>query len=111
MSRAIELTRFPASDAADTVNVEGLASLVILNGLTAPIFIRWGDGENDPPEPTFFDWDWSVPGESLSIVPIPETARRARVRVIYGAPPAVTDVAAVVLGSACTWAPQVGPVA
>lgn len=111
MSKSVELAKLTPTELEATVPVDDYASLVIANGLAAPIFIRWGVAENDPPDPTFFDWDWAVPGESLMIVPVPAGERRAKMLVIYPGAPPVTDVAAVVHGSACAWAPQVGPLA
>lgn len=111
MSRTVELGKLTPAELAAVVPVEDYASLVIENGLAAPIFVRWGEAENDPPAPTSSDWDWSVPGESLMIVPVPAGKRRARLLVVYPGPAPTSDVAAIVHGSECAWAPQVGPLA
>lgn len=109
--RTIELGTLTPAELGATFAVDEYATLVVLNALAAPIFIRWGDNESDPVAPTFFEWDWSVPGEALMLIPIPAGVRRARFLVIYPGAPPVTDVRAVIHGSECAWAPQVGPLA
>lgn len=111
MTRSVELVKLSPAELTAVVPVDDYASLAILNGLSAPVYVRWSLAEADPPAPTATEWDWSVPGESLSIVPVPTGARRARLLVIYPGSVPSSDVAAVVHGSACAWAPQVGPLA
>lgn len=106
-----ELCRLNAVDNADAnAGLEGVATLVIFNGLAAPLYGAWG-GSSVPSAPNAGAWDFAIPGESYMTVPVRADSGAFRLVVDYtGAVPS-DDVQAVVYGSECAWAPFVGPLA
>lgn len=102
---ASELGRLPATDGAKaTFDLPADAeSLVVLNGLAAVIYGKWGS------PPTAGSWDFAVPGEAYMTIPRAGAAGRVHLLVAYpGAVPAA-DVQAVILAAPCAWPPFVGP--
>jgi hypothetical protein len=81
------------------------STLIVLNGLTAPIYAAYGR----PASAT--DWDFAIPGQAYMTIPLTGGENVLHVLVDYpGAVPAA-DVQAVIWASECRWPPFIGPVA
>lgn len=113
MTRGVELVKLQAENGATAVvSVVDHTTLVILNALSAPVYVTWGTSPNaDPPEPSATNWDAAAPGESYISIPIPADVKAARLKVVYPGSPPSSDVQAVVSASPCAWPPFVGPLA